>query len=547
MDAEKILQQFVRLLPAPIFLIDGAGVILDANEPAAQMLRRPRDSLYGASLASLAAEPREQVAEYLGQAARSLQLIPGALTWRRADGSEEKVRCDAGLLQARDGDAPALVMLRVRPKAQTIEQFVLLNQKIADLQREIVERQRAERERDELLLAERAARQEAERVSHLKDEFLATLSHELRTPMNAILGWAQLLAGDEPSEADLREGLETIQRSARMQAQMIEDLLDMSRIVLGKVRLDVQRVDLAQVIQAAVDTVRPAADAKQLRLQVVLDPLAGPVLGDPVRLQQVIWNLLNNATKFTPKGARVQVLLERVNSHVEISVIDNGAGIAPDFLPHLFERFRQADASTTRQHGGLGLGLAIVRQLVELHGGTVRAKSPGTGQGAAFMVSLPLMLMHADEHAPARQHPTAAAATATKMQQDMPRLDGVRVLVVDDERDARRLMKRFLEVRGASVSTAGSVQEAIAALGQDVPDVILSDIGMPVQDGYEFIRQVRQLPADQGGGVPAAAVTAFARSDDRTRALLSGFQMHMAKPVDPVELLAAVASLAGRT
>jgi PAS domain S-box-containing protein len=408
---------------------------------------------------------------------------------------------------------------------------------------------RAAEEREQLLHAERAARAEAERASLVKDEFLATLSHELRTPLNAILGWAQILRNRVQHDEELSEGLSVIERNTRVQTQLIEDLLDMSRIISGKIRLDVQQVDLQDVVKAAVASVRHSADSKGIRLQVVLDPLAGPVRGDPGRLQQCFWNLLSNAIKFTPKGGRVQVTLERVNSHLEACVIDNGEGIKPEFLPHLFERFRQADASTTRKHGGLGLGLSIVKHLVELHGGMVRAKSAGEGHGSTFCIELPLMIVHPPADV-SRQHPRGegfqGARADSGMPSDHPSLEGITVLAVDDEPDAAHLVKRVLESCGARVITASSAAEAFDLVVRRRPDMILSDIGMPGEDGYDFMRKVRALPADQGGRTPAAALTAFARAEDRTRALRAGYQTHVAKPVESTELTAVVASLATR-
>jgi CheY-like chemotaxis protein/anti-sigma regulatory factor (Ser/Thr protein kinase) len=315
------------------------------------------------------------------------------------------------------------------------------------------------------------------------------------------------------------------------------------------VRLDVQRVDVAGVIRAAVETVRPAADAKGIRLQTVLDPHAGPVSGDPNRLQQVFWNLLSNAVKFTARGGRVHVTLERVNSQLEVSVTDTGEGIAAAFLPHVFDRFRQADASANRRHGGLGLGLAIVKQLVELHGGTVRVKSPGVGQGATFTVALPLMAVHPE---PAgsdadRRHPTAQTAPAVLAEEQCVRIAGVRVLVADDEADARGLVRRLLEDCDAIVETVGSAAEAYDRLRGGRFDVLVSDIGMPGEDGYSLLRRVRALPAEQGGRVPAIALTAYARAEDRMKAVLAGFQLHLAKPVEPAELITMVASVSGRT
>ncbi|MEP7218156.1 MAG: PAS domain-containing protein [Bacteroidota bacterium] len=407
---------------------------------------------------------------------------------------------------------------------------------------DITERRNAEEERDQLLTAERSARAEAERANRLKDEFLSTLSHELRTPLNAILGWSQILSSGEMEETDITKGMEVIERNARMQTQIIDDLLDMSRIISGKIRLDIQQVDLPQIIEQSLDSIRPAAEGKEIRLQKIVDPLAGPVSGDPARLQQIVWNLLTNAIKFTPKGGRVQVILKRVNSHIEISVVDSGEGIKPEFLPYIFERFRQADATTTRNHGGLGLGLAIVKSLVELHGGSVRANSPGVGQGATFVVALPPTVIRDGEEI--RDRPMTSRSAGTDGAP--PMLNGVKVLVVDDEPDARELVRRFLEQSGAQVITASSAREALAAVPEHLPDVVISDIGMPGQDGYTLIRSIRSLPHDQGGATPALALTAFARSEDRRRAIMSGFQMHIAKPVEPSELLTMVASLSGR-
>jgi len=411
-----------------------------------------------------------------------------------------------------------------------------------------IERAKNEQEREELLRRERAARAEAERASRMKDEFLSTLSHELRTPLHAILGWSQVLT--RRGNTDLAKGLEVIERNARAQTQIIDDLLDMSRIVSGKVRLDVQRVDLAAVARLAADTVRPAADAKGVKLQVVLDPLAGPVSGDPNRLQQVLWNILSNAVKFTPRGGRVQVLLERVNSHLELSVVDSGQGISPEFLPHVFDRFSQADASNTRQHAGLGLGLAIVKQLVELHGGSVRAKSAGPGRGATFSIELPLLSVSGDAaDTPDRRHPSRSKGADHDPLDPASRFvdfSGLKILVVDDEADARALMRRLFEDCSATVLEASSAAEALSLLCSARPDVLVSDIGMAGESGYMLIRKIRAMPAEAGGATPAVALTAYARTEDRTQAILAGFQHHVAKPVEPSELIAMVASLTQR-
>ena len=404
---------------------------------------------------------------------------------------------------------------------------------------------RAGEERERLLQREQEAREEAERANRLKDEFLATLSHELRTPLTAILGWARMLQTNNFDETAAARALETIERNARTQSQLIDDLLDVSRIVTGKLRLDVRAVDLPAVVTAAVDTLRPAAEARGIHLQILLDPRAGPVSGDPDRLQQVVWNLVSNAIKFTPKGGRVQVRLERVNSHVEITVADTGTGIAAEFLPHVFDRFRQADQTMTRKYGGLGLGLAIVRQLVELHGGTVHVESRGEGEGATFTVSLPLLPVRAERRAAdaERVHPKAHTGAADCP----PELNDLNVLVVDDEPDTRDLLAAVLTNCGAHVTQASTAAEALELLERGRFDVLISDIGMPVEDGYSFIRKVRALPPERGGRTPAAALTAYAREEDRIRALMAGYQIHVPKPVGPAELAAVVANLTGRT
>ncbi len=424
-----------------------------------------------------------------------------------------------------------------------------------ELERRVQERtaqlHAAAEQRAELLNKERAARTEAERASRVKDDFVATLSHELRTPISAILGWMHLLRAN-PNRPDAEYGLEVVERNTRAQARMIEDLLDISRIVSGKLRLDVQTVELVDIINSAIETVKPAAEARKVRIQRVFDPKAGTVRGDPARLQQIVWNLLSNAIKFTPSGGRVTVSLVRVNSHIEIIVEDTGKGISAEFLPHVFDRFRQQDASTTRAQGGLGLGLSIVRHLVELHGGTVSAQSEGDGTGATFVVALPTAAIDAPvDDGVQRLHPTAAerspAAASVSLTEG---LTGLRLLVVDDEPDTRELLRRVLTEAGASVVAAGSAEAALKILMDEATrvDVLLSDIGMPGEDGYSFIRRVRQMPEGRGspGRLPSIALTAFARSEDRTRALVAGFQSHIAKPAEPSELVAMVASVAGR-
>ncbi|MBS1810644.1 MAG: PAS domain S-box protein [Acidobacteria bacterium] len=395
----------------------------------------------------------------------------------------------------------------------------------------------------------RKAQAEAEAANRLKDEFLATVSHELRTPLNSILGWARMLRRGKLNEESRLRAMEIIEKSAVAQGQIIEDILDVSRIITGKLRLEVSPVPIAQVVEEAVESVRPTADAKGVRLQMVLDTKTNLVAGDAHRLQQVIWNLLSNAIKFTPRDGRVQITLARINSHIEIVISDNGQGISPEFLPHVFERFRQADSSTKRNFGGLGLGLAIVRHLVELHGGTVSAASAGLGQGATFNVRLPLAIMREgekllDAQQPPHIYPAVEGNVPCDIEQE---LTNVRVLIVDDEADARELLQVVLEQCGAEVQAVASVRAAMETLRQWPPDVLVSDIGMPGEDGYALIRQIRSLPSPEGGRIPAAALTAYARSEDRLRALKAGFQTHVAKPVEPMELVAVVASLAGKT
>ncbi len=405
--------------------------------------------------------------------------------------------------------------------------------------------QKSAEERKQLLDNERSARAEAVRMSEMKDEFLATLSHELRTPLSSILGWAQVLRHGVRDPGDLHKGLDTIERNARIQSQLIEDLLDMSRITSGKVRLDIQPVEPISVIEAALETLRPAADAKGIRLEKLLDPDAGPVSGDPSRLQQIVWNLVSNAIKFTEKNGKIQVLLQRVNSHIEISVSDTGVGIKPEFVAHVFERFRQADASTTRRYGGLGLGLSIVKNLVELHGGTVQVKSGGEGKGTTFTLQFPLNAVQRSAGSETRQHPKTPTAVLTDFK--TVDLSGLKILVVDDEVDARDLVRRVLADCDAEVITAGTAVETLLLIDREKPHVLISDIGMPDVDGFELLGRIRTLEKATGGNVAAIALTAFARSEDRTRALHAGFLAHISKPVEPSELVATVASVAGRT
>jgi signal transduction histidine kinase/ActR/RegA family two-component response regulator len=399
----------------------------------------------------------------------------------------------------------------------------------------------ARREADAL----RAARAAAEAANRAKDDFIAVLSHELRTPLNAILGWARVLRLGRQDLAKPEQGLEAIQRNAESQAQLLEGLLDVSRIATGKLELELRPVDFVAVIEAAVEAARPAAEAKGVRMEARLDPAAAPVWGDRERLQQIVGNLLSNAVKFTPTAGAVEVTLEAVESRARLVVRDTGQGIAPQFLPHLFERFSQAEGSTTRTHRGLGLGLAIVQHLVRLHGGVVRADSPGVGQGATLTVELPLL---EGETATAREVDRRAEREGrVPAAGERPDLWGLSVLVVDDEDDALELLATELRAQGARVALARTAREALDALERDRPDAIVSDIGLPTEDGYSLIRKVRARPPQQGGLTPAVALTAFASRDDASRALEAGYQTHLTKPVDSAALLRVIASLTGRT
>jgi PAS domain S-box-containing protein len=397
-------------------------------------------------------------------------------------------------------------------------------------------------DRSRLLASEKLARNEAERANRLKDEFLATISHEIRNPLNAILGWAHMMRLGKLTPANAERAVETIYRNAKSQAQLVADLLDVSRIISGKLRLDVRTVDLISIVNAAIDSIRPAAEAKTIRLQTMLDPAAGPISGDADRLQQIVWNLLTNAVKFTPKGGRIQVKVQRIDSHVEIVVSDSGVGISKEFLPYVFDRFRQADASTTRIHGGLGLGLSIVHQLVDLHGGNVTAYSEGEEKGATFTITLPFVGVISQKEADAEQQANAETLSF----ESLPSLEGLKILVVDDEADTRELIQEVLKECGSEVITSRSAAEALEALEEHKPDILISDLGMPDEDGYSLISKIRALPSERGGHIPAAALTAYARAEDRMRVLRSGFQFHLPKPVDSAELVTVVASLAGR-
>lgn len=501
-----------------VISIDHESHILEFNPAAERTFGYRKQEVLGRPMPEIIIPPRLREPHYRGLA-RYLKTGEGPvlgkrieITGMRADGSEFPV--ELAIVAHGSRDAPI---------------FTAYLRDITDLKR-------AAQERETLLASERASRDEAERAGRMKDEFLATLSHELRTPLNAILGYAQLVRLSNMGKADLDEAVAIIERNANLQAQLIDDLLDMNRIVSGKLRLHLQPVDVAEVIDAAASTVQPSLDAKGIRLEKFIDASAGKVQGDPVRLQQVVWNLLSNAIKFTPKGGCVQVTLQRVDSQIDIVVTDNGEGIAAEFLPHIFDRFRQADASTTRAHSGLGLGLSIVRHLVKLHNGQVRAESAGLGQGSKFTVTLPL---YEEESAADQGCPEASPTARTERKPD---LAGIQALIVDDEQDGRALVKRLLEDRHAVVETACSAEEAMRLIQTRKFDVLISDIAMPVEDGFQLLRRVRQRPGDNQQ-IPAVALSAFARSEDRRRAVREGFQRYLSKPVHADELIAVIAAL----
>jgi len=505
--------------------MDATGRVTFWNPMATQMFGWSREEALGQILSDLIFPPALREAHQLGleRYARTgeASLLNRRLevTGLRKDGTEFPV--ELAVTPLREGEYI------------TFHAFI----------RDITESKRAEAEREGLLADTEHARDQAEAASQAKDQFLATLSHELRTPLTAIVGWVYLLRAGQLDPETIARGLQTIERNAMLQAQLVSDILDMTRIMAARFRLVVRPVDLTPLLAAAIDSLMPAARAKGLRVQPVLDPSAGPVLGDPDRLQQVFWNLLSNAIKFTAEGGRVQVKLAVVDGSAEVTVEDDGVGIPADFVPHVFELFRQRDSSNTRAHGGLGLGLSVVRHLVELHGGTVVAESPGEGRGATFTVRLPL-LKAADQTVPrsSAEAPPDVAPPAP----DLPSLEGVTVLLVDSGQGVREVVTDVLRRSGARVETAGSSQEALDVLLRVRPDMLVTEIDLPDESGYALLRKVRSLPEDGGGRTPAAVLTTHSRVEDRVEALLAGFQMHLAKPVQPAELVAVVANLVGR-
>jgi PAS domain S-box-containing protein len=491
------------------------GIITSWNRAAETIFGFTADEMIGKSIRLLIPDDRQQEEdEVLAQIRRGERVDHYETIRHRKDGTFIPVS------------------LTVSP-IRTLDGVIIGASKIA---RDISDRKRADEERQRLLKIARDAAQ-------IKDEFLATLSHELRTPLNAIVGYLRMMQAGLITGDKQRKAVDVVVRNATSLTQIVEDVLDVSRIISGKLRLDVQAVELPSIIQETVETVRPAADAKGIRLDVIVNPRTAPVSGDPARLRQILWNLCSNAVKFTERGGQVQVRLEQVNSHVELIVSDTGVGISAAFLPHVFERFRQADAGIDRERGGLGLGLAICRHLVELQGGRIFVDSDGPGKGSTFRIELPIRSVYADHPSEDRDHPDSWLSGGPIV---VPRLEGIRILAVDDDRDALALVREILETTGATVVSADSGRDALDALERMNPDVLVADLGMPGMSGFELIARIRRSSRAQIREMPAAALTAFARSEDRTKALRSGFQLHLAKPIDPAELMAAIAVLVKR-
>ena len=496
------------------------AVVLEVNDSFVSMFGYARDEIIGESLVQIGVDADPASRE------RALKIL-----------KEQNFVRDVELTMKRKSGEVRWILFSAEPMDLRGEHCWLT------LSRDITERKRIEEEREQVLLQEKRAREEAETASRMKDEFLATISHELRTPLTAIVGWASLLTHRSLTESQTRHALQVIDQSARSQTRLVDDILDTSRIITGRLKLDAHPLEISWVFQAAIDVIRPGAEAKRISLEVVTDERGGIVFGDANRLQQVIWNLLWNAVKFTNEGGRIEARLSRTDSQVEISVTDTGMGIDPQFLPYVFDRFRQADSTSTRRYGGLGLGLAIVRYVVEMHGGTVEASSPGKGQGATFKVRFPIASPEVLLQAAKRPGAELKQPTGPSQVDEKQNLGGVRVLVVEDDPYTLEMLKVILQNRGAEVITALSAADALKALERSRPDVLISDIAMPDQDGYELIEEVRQRGPERGGDIPAAALTAYARVEDRIHALTAGFLMYVQKPVDPDELVAVVANL----
>jgi PAS domain S-box-containing protein len=536
--ADHRYRRIVESMTEGAAIVSADGILLYANNAFATLVATPLDHVLGSPLRRYAPKESYDAIDSLVRRAQRGTAVADTTLLGKAD-----VPVRVHISAANDGELDQGGVCLIVTDLSTSLRDEETRKK--ELKEQLAEKTRALShaldQREKLLWAEKEARALAESASMLKDEFLATLSHELRTPLNAILGWSRMLVAGTVPEEKKAHALATIVRNASSQHQLIEDLLDVSRIVSGKLRLSVEPMDLSAVIDAAIDAVHPAADAKGVKLSSHVDANAGLMRGDSARLQQVVWNLATNAVKFTPRGGSIDLRLESKSSNVRLTVTDTGTGIAAEFLPYVFDRFRQEDGGITRRAGGLGLGLSIAKQIVELHGGTMEVKSDGVGKGSTFIVELPLAPSRKTVAVERRLTPIAKTVAADTAPRE---LNGLAVLVLDDEEDARDLLRSSFEQHGAVVATAGNVPEALEIIANQSVNVIVSDIGMPEEDGYSFIRKVRALEPEKGGLTPALALTAYARPEDRIRALREGFQTHAAKPVEPQELLAIVANLA---
>jgi PAS domain S-box-containing protein len=527
-------QEWFRVTLASI----GDAVIACDQHGRVQFLNGTAERLTGWQTTAAGGKPLDEVFRILNEETR--ERVESPVTRVLAEGQIVGL-ANHTVLVAADGTERAIddSGAPIRDANGRILGVVVVFRDVTDARLAARERERVLAERDRLLEAERNARTEAERANKVKDDFVAMVSHELRTPLNAILGWTDMMRRTPADEEIVARGLDVVARNTRLQAQLISDLLDISRIVSGKLRLDMQQTDLATVVNDAIESVQPSAEAKGIELRTAFDPGIGAVAADPARVEQVVWNLLTNAIRFTPRGGRVEVALQAAEGGIDLVVADTGSGITPEFLPHVFDRFQQADAPMTRRVGGLGLGLSIVKHLVELHGGRVEVRSEGEGKGSTFVVRLPAGL----ERLPVPDSPPPPAIDRSEPAEAVS-LEGFRVLIVEDEPDARDFLARLLAAHGAEVLTATSAIEALGIFRSADVDMIVSDIGLPEMDGYQLMQRIRELETPEGGAVPALALTAFARTEDRTRALRAGFQAHLAKPVDPPELVATVASFA---
>lgn len=539
----ETLQKIVKALPQAAVIVDGHTEVLADNRAARELCGIER-TVHGRRLRDLLDPAQNDLLRHLAACRRTDQPVPFALRFERDPA--RRLLCWATQVRRRSaGDGRELFLLRFGCDAEHGNRFEDLTLRVRDLHEEILMRKEVEAERNALLESERVARGEAERANRMKDEFLATVSHELRTPLHAVVSWAQLIMDQLPSGTQ-RDAIEAILRNARAQARLVNDLLELSQIITGKYRMAVEPVRLAEVAEAAFTAVRQAAASRGIHIAIEVAPDLPIVSGDADRLQQVLWNLLSNAVKFSPEGGRVQVTADRRGNAVAVVVRDEGEGIQSELLPFIFDRFRQVDASSTRRHGGLGLGLSISKLLVELHGGSVRAENATTGPGAVFTVTVPVG--HSEPMTePQPERPAAAeGAPETLPRESEGTVDGLCILLVDDHVDSRRALERLLRMLGAEVVGAGSSLEGLRALETMVPDVVLSDLAMPGEDGFAFVRRIRALPDAEIARVPTIALTAYARREDRARALAAGFDQYLAKPVEKSDLVEAICGVTGR-